>query len=320
MTKLAGLITLPRLRIQNANAVSGPLSWGFPAPSAFTGFAHALARQFPELARGLTGVGILCHQFEAQVAGGNGFHPHTFRLTRNPLKADGSSPALVEEGRMHLEISLVLGYSGYLAQSEGDWLAEDLMQHTLGMRLAGGSLLPQRPGKAYAARWHLLPDIQADRETYFRRLRQRLMPGFALVHRPDILAAHLHSLQGTAPEASVLDALLDLSRLNIEPAGPNPQMPEETLWQVRRRPGWLVPLPIGYAGISPLYAPGSIANSRDPAQPFRFVEAIYSLGEWISPHRITQPEHLLWHHQSDPDTGIYTCCNPFSDATALTKE
>ena len=40
-----GLLILPRLQVQNANAVSGPLTWGFPAPTAFTGFAHALDRR-----------------------------------------------------------------------------------------------------------------------------------------------------------------------------------------------------------------------------------------------------------------------------------
>ena len=40
-----GLLILPRLQIQNANAISGPLTWGFPAPTAFTGFVHALERR-----------------------------------------------------------------------------------------------------------------------------------------------------------------------------------------------------------------------------------------------------------------------------------
>ena len=46
MRDISGLIVLPHLRVQNANAISGPLSWGFPSPTAFTGFVHALERQF----------------------------------------------------------------------------------------------------------------------------------------------------------------------------------------------------------------------------------------------------------------------------------
>ena len=40
-----GLLLLPHLRVQNANAISSPLTWGFPAPTAFLGFVHALERR-----------------------------------------------------------------------------------------------------------------------------------------------------------------------------------------------------------------------------------------------------------------------------------
>ena len=40
--RFEAVLLLPRLRVQNANAISSPLTWGFPPPSAFTGFAHAL--------------------------------------------------------------------------------------------------------------------------------------------------------------------------------------------------------------------------------------------------------------------------------------
>jgi len=35
--RLNHLLVLPRLRIQNANAISSPMTWGFPAMSAFIG-------------------------------------------------------------------------------------------------------------------------------------------------------------------------------------------------------------------------------------------------------------------------------------------
>ncbi|MDP0953515.1 type I-F CRISPR-associated protein Csy2, partial [Klebsiella pneumoniae] len=39
------LLVLPRLRIQNANAISGVFTWGFPAMTAFVGMMHALERK-----------------------------------------------------------------------------------------------------------------------------------------------------------------------------------------------------------------------------------------------------------------------------------
>ena len=91
-------------------------------------------------------------------------------------------------------------------------------------------------------------------------------------------------------------------------------------WAVRRKPGWLVPLPVGYAGISPLYAPGEVDNMRDSTSPFRFVESLYSLGQWISPHRLDSLQQLLWTQESAADTGIYRCINRYSDTLNPSKE
>lgn len=314
-----GLLILPRLQIQNANAISGPLTWGFPSPTAFTGFAHALERRLRtdsgDLKQGFGGVGIICHRFEPQVSRPAGRRTQVFRLTRNPVGKDGAPTALVEEGRAHLEISLVIAVKDELGESEGEnWarVAHDIAQ---GMRLAGGSILPARKGERYEARWQPLPEYLDGQKEVFSKLRRRLLPGFALVQREDLLANRLAEIRVKQQAATTLDALLDLSRLNLEPVGPNPVKPEETLWQVRKRPGWLVPLPIGYAGISPLYGPGDVENARDNVTPFRFVESLYSLGEWVSPHRLENLQQLLWHTEADTENGVYRCTNHYSETT-----
>ena len=184
------------------------------------------------------------------------------------------------------------------------------------MRLAGGSLLPARPGERYAARWQVLPDDLDGQKDLFRKLRRRLLPGFVLVQRDDLLAEHLAEIRVHQSDATALDALLDLSRLNIEPVGPDPAQPEETLWQIRKRPGWLVPLPIGYAGLSPLYRSSDVENTRDDHTPFRFVESLYSLGQWIGPHHLEHLHQLLWHTEADAENGIYCCVNHYSEATS----
>ena len=46
MSDVFALVLLPHLKVQNANAISGPLTWGFPSPTAFAGFVHALERKF----------------------------------------------------------------------------------------------------------------------------------------------------------------------------------------------------------------------------------------------------------------------------------
>ena len=86
MSDVFALVLLPHLKVQNANAISGPLTWGFPSPTAFAGFAHALERKFAaELDEGFAGVGIICHHFEPQVFQPPGRRTQVFRLTRNPV-------------------------------------------------------------------------------------------------------------------------------------------------------------------------------------------------------------------------------------------
>lgn len=317
MPDIRALLLLKRLRVQNANAVSGPLSWGFPAPSAFTGFAHALQRRLSanmDLAFG--GVGIVCHRFDPQVFKPPGRRTHVFRLTRNPLNNRGESPSFAEEGRAHMEVSLLIEVSGALGtKNRQQRTAGEILQCAQGMRLAGGSILPRSRASDGSDRhepemWSLPGTLQESRES-FQRLRRRLLPGFALVDREDLLHAHLEALRIDRPEATAVDALLDLCRLNIEPSV-DPTKPDEASWSVRRAPGWLVPVPVGYRALTKLYEPGEVDNARDELTPLRFVESVYSVGEWIGPHRVDDPEQMLWRHDVCPETGLYRCTNRFS--------
>lgn len=353
MPRPAGLVLLPRLRVQNANAISSPLTWGTPAPAAFLGFAHALERRlretpaYADLAREILGVGIVCHRFDPQVFQPNRRRHYIFTQTRNPVAmkrdiakfiSDGTPAAIVEEGRAHLEISLVLAIrDGFADRQEAEDLAEALLTLALGMRLAGGSVfLAEQPRKAgfsqlkgngesaqsdasAKAEWVDWPLVQDDREKAFRRLRRRLLPGFALVHRPDLLQQHRQTLGAETP---LLDVLLDLTQPHHRPLQVLDEAPlegfklkelPESAWETRKAaPGWLVPLPIGYAGLGELQPPGSVANTRDGHTPFRFVESLISLGEWRGPHRLQCLEQLLWRYESVPDAGLYRSVNDFA--------
>lgn len=324
-----GLLILPRLRVQNANAISSPHTWGFPAPTAFLGFVHALERRLASRFRQrFGGVGIVCHHFEAQTFKPNRRQHRVFTQSRNPVYlkrdaakfiAEGTLAAIVEEGRAHLEVTLVVAVHGDFDEDlEREDFALAAFETAQGMRLAGGSLLPPGLG-ASKAEWVCWPDAQADQHAVFRRLRRRLLPGFALVHRPDLLGERLDKLLEEQAEASVLEVLLDLTGLNHFPvlpvaAGEEPAPPpDKAEWQIERRPGWLVPLPIGYAGISHLHIPGSVANTRDATTPFRFVESLISLGQWIGPHRLSCLEQLLWHYGGDSQSGLYRCINRYAE-------
>jgi len=306
------LLVLPHLRVQNANAISSPLTWGFPAVTAFTGFAHALQRRLAaEFDLEFVGVGVVCHSFFPQVARPPSKRTLVFSLTRNPLDKDGSTAAIVEEGRVHLDVSLIIGVCGndLYTGNDAQAVADRALQEALAMRIAGGSVTGSVTGANSHQRPSLdfWPDSSEQRRLLTRRLAYRLLPGFALVSRETLLENHLAAMRASTPGASAIDALLDLSRLNIEP----PAQDASSGWRIRARQGWLVPIPVGYAAISPLYAPGEVRNARDPNVPFRFVESVFSIGEWVSPHRVENMCHLLWRHQVDPDHGLYRCTTPF---------
>ena len=336
--QLQAILVLPHLRIQNANAIGSPLTHGFPSITAFTGVMWALQRQLAQagVPLQLQGVGVVCHHHQEQVTQG---YVRNFNLTRNPVDKDGSTAAIVEEGRMHLQITLVLAVSekrtpgtpAALVQGNqaklDDWAAQ--AGHILaGMRVAGGSVLPSRPvpGKRVRPWMAIVPEDPVAAEKEFRQWRRQWLPGFVLVGRDDLLAERLQALRTTQPDttqpdATLLDAWLHAARFNYAPVVPDGGAPApvgQVKWedpQRRKGSGWVVPIPVGYAALTyQAHAPGTVRNARDASVPMLFVESVYSLGEWISPHRLTHLAQLLWHAEADEARGLYRCRNGYQPA------
>lgn len=314
------LLVIPRLTIQNANAVSSPLTHGFPSITAFIGLMWALERRARTAGLNVAfkAIGVVCHDHQEQVTD-DGF-VRAFKLTRNPVTKDGSTAAIVEEGRIHLEVSLLLAVCSDRWVTEPDSQASDIQQLTalLGnMRVAGGTVVP-------AARPHLrrydpyaldLTGTDEDRQAVFRQVRAKLLPGFALVARDDLLDTRQAALQHSRPEATRLDAWLSLARINwryTPPADEAGKAQKDAWSHDRKKLGWVVPIPVGYGALGPLQPPGQVANTRDSTTPFRFVESVFSVGQWLSPHRLTQAQQLLWYADSQPDAGLYRCRNDYA--------
>lgn len=316
-----GLLIVPHLRVQNANAISSPLTWGFPAMSAFIGLMQALERKLDErFALQFDSVGVVCHHHEAQVTEG---YQRALRLTRNPVNERGETAAIVEEGRIHLELTLIFGVRGYSADDQPDpvqgngqqrqQIARDIADLLGSLRIAGGSVFLDPQHKPL-----LVALAQGEeRSKQFRSLRRRWLPGFALVSRDDLLQAHLQHLRKENTSAGLLDAWLDLSRLNLRAQETRPaseSQPAKVEWRAQRvvPNGWLVPIPVGYGALGPLQAAGSVANARDGQTPLRFVESLYSIGQWLSPHRLRDVDDLLWYASAVPEAGLYRCHNLYS--------
>ena len=319
------ILVLPHLRIQNANAIGSPLTHGFPSITAFTGLMWALERKLAlaGVPLRLHGVGVVCHHHQEQATQG---YVRSFNLTRNPVDKDGSTAAIVEEGRMHLQITLVLsvsekrspGVPAALVQGNEalkDW-AQKAGDIVAAMRVAGGSVLPSRPAPGQRVRpWMaIVPDDPEAAAKEFRRWRRQWLPGFALVGRDDLLAQRLQHLRSTQPDATLLDAWLHAARFNhqalaLEDGSYPPDGKVEWGDPLRRKgSGWIVPIPAGYAALEKTaHLAGRVRNARDASVPLRFVESVYSLGQWIGPHRLHSLQELLWHAQTDETQGLYRC-------------
>lgn len=315
------LLVLPRLRIQNANAISSPLTHGFPSMTAFLGFMWALERRLAstEFAIGLQSVGVICHDFDEQVTEGG--YVKAFRLTRNPVDKEGRTAAIVEEGRIHLDITLVFGVNGrFIRQDDAQRqaIADGVAGIIAGMRLAGGSVFVSAQRDRNTRPWLRMVDQDPTMvRDQFRRWRRHWLPGFALVARDDLLQQRIRRIQNDT-QASPLDAWLDLSCFNwrsqhIETKNENTGDTKARIeWAHDRTEGWIVPIPVGYGALSDPFDPGTVHNARDQDTPFRFVESLYSIGQWIGPHRLSHPNQLLWYAHSDEAKGLYCCRNDYA--------
>lgn len=317
-----GLLVLPRLRVQNANAISSPLTHGFPSMTAFLGLMWALERKLEvhDLPLALDSVGVVCHDFDEQTTEGG--YVKTFRLTRNPIDKDGGTAAIVEEGRMHMEITLVFGVSGGFVERNGaerNEIATNVATELANMRIAGGSVLPSPPDWRHRPTLESLAQDADEARRQFRYLRRRCLPGFALVCRDDLLQARLAHLRSTSSRANVLDALLDLSRFNWRPEPPpanepGAEAPTKVRWAHDRTEGWIVPIPVGYGALSDVFPAGSVVSARDADTDFRFVESLFSIGQWIGPHRLQSISQLLWYSDANPAAGRYRCHNDYAES------
>lgn len=309
-------LVLPRFKVQSLNTVSSPMTWGAPSITAAIGFMQALQRKLPqEWMLLLSSVGMVIHDFEPQT---NGNYVKKFNLTRNPLGKDEKTRGIIEEGRAHATVSLVFG--AYVAGNTADnnllqERASDIYQLASTMRFAGGSII-HNSKNWHAPQLQKLGDGQEADEKHLTKLKRSLLPGFALISRDDALLAHTKKMQAENSELTALDAWLDLSRINkrcivTQTEQASGEVKETIEWKSDREKGsgWLVPIPVGYSALSELYDAGEVQNARDPNVPFRFVESMYSIGEWCSPHRLTSLDELLWYSSADHKAGIYRCIN-----------
>ena len=286
-------LLIPHLKLHNANAMSSPYTIGFPAMTAWLGAVHALQRKLQSKGCevSLTKVGVSCHEFNLQTYTGQGDFVHSIIGTANPLDKDGSRPAFIEEARSHLEVSLLIECQN-IDPDEKEQFLEDVQQLICSMKFASGDVLAVKKCQI------LQFDEDADQDRELKPILNKLMLGHVLVERRDLVIESMK--QGKDALDAVLDCLKVTHSSSVDENG-------KVIWTSKRNAqGWLVPIAVGFQGISEL---GIAKNQRDADTPHRFAEAVLTLGEFIMPYRIESIDQLLWQYHVDLENNLYLCQN-----------
>ena len=286
-------LLIPHLKLHNANAMSSPYTIGFPAMTAWLGAVHALQRKLQSKGCevSLTKVGVSCHEFNLQTYKGQGDFVHSIIGTANPLDKGGSRPAFIEEARCHLEVSLLIECQN-IDPDEKEQFLEEVEQLICSMKFASGDVLAVKKCQI------LQFDEDADQDRELKPILNKLMLGHVLVERRDLVIESMK--QGKDALDAVLDYLKVTHSSSVDENG-------KVIWTSKRNAqGWLVPIAVGFQGISEL---GIAKNQRDADTPHRFAEAVLTLGEFIMPYRIESIDQLLWQYHVDLENNLYLCQN-----------
>ena len=285
------LILIRHLKLHNANAISSPYSIGFPAMTAWLGAVHALQRQLQQQEFfanvQLSRTAVSCHSLDVQTHKGAGDYVHSIIGTANPLTKQGERSAFIEEARCHLEVSLLIEFSGVSADHlDAFTLAiEHCVQR---MKFASGDVLSCRGVECLS--------VNEEEPNSIKKICNKLMLGHVLVEKRDLVATKMQAGQ------DALDALLDYLKITQQSSKDDHSNLSWTTSRLTK--GWLVPIAVGFQGISAL---GLAQQQRDASTPHRFAESVVTLGEFVMPYRITDLDNMLWHYHVDLVKDLYLC-------------
>ncbi|WP_072669465.1 type I-F CRISPR-associated protein Csy2 [Vibrio injensis] len=291
------VLILPHLKIHNANALSSPFTIGFPAMTAWLGFVHALERKLSQAGLSdlmLHSAAVVSHRCDVQTHKGEGDYVYSIIGTANPLDKDGSRSAFIEEARCHLEVSLVIEWSGNDEELQQSEFTQQLQAVIATMKVAGGDVLSV--GKPS------VKSVITEQDT--AQVLRQLMPGYVLIERRDLMIDAMQ--QGD----DAIDALLGYLTVHHHCE----QLEEQSVvWHSQRKTsGWIVPIATGFQGLSPL---GEAKNQRDPSVPHRFAESVVTLGEFVMAHKIKHLDDILWQYHTELENDLYLCqqVNPINE-------
>jgi CRISPR-associated protein Csy2 len=286
------VLLIPRIQIHNANALSSPYTIGFPAMSSWLGFMHNLQRK---LNTNFTGIIISCHDITLHRYKGENDFNYSIISTSNPLDKSGKRPSFIEEARCDLEVSIVIEY-----ETIDDWdeFKSKLISLLHTLKIASGDVIKfdaQRIEKINIDEWE---------EKDFNGFIRKLMPGFCLVSRKDLMQKEME--QGR----DAIDSLLEYIKTTTEIKEGKKQKP------TNKTKGWIVPIATGFQAITDL---NNVKNSRCESTKHRFAESVITLGEFKMPYHFDKLDEMLWKYKVDIEDNLYLCVNDFKNKQQESK-
>lgn len=280
-------LILQNVTVTDMKMDSSPITRGFPSVTAIMGMVHALERKLQDNHGPikLPKAAISCHHFDKQRlhATKEGIIPSQSKKPPYQRGLCGKlSVPFIDDARADMRFSLIME----IKADEIDILAltdevANLLPH---LRLAGGTLWNK--GKIHTF------SCSKDDGKGQKALLRRLMPGFVLMERKDLVE------EAMTEGADALDAILDyleVSRTDNKEKSP--------AWTKKMKvPGWLVPIAVGYRALTEA---GYVKGQRDPQYKHCFAENVLTLGEFVMSYQFDMVDEILWESEIQEDQGLY---------------
>lgn len=316
---MRSFILIPNIVIEGANAISSPFTVGFPAMTAWLGSVHALQRKLRK--KGYEDIvldkcAVSCHAFDLHSYKDKGeFNSHLIGK-RLPINKDGKLASFMVEGTCDLEVSLLIEYHNLNGEKVESFLEDINKIVQFKMNMASGSV------KSLNRVQFIHFDEDEDEEVQLKPILRKLMLGHVLIERRDLVEQNMNS--GMDALDAVLDPLKVVSQAMYveskkehEPQDKDhvegnthdesKEKARKVVWTYStKQPGWIVPIAVGFKGISPL---GKAINQRDQNTEHRFAESVVTLGEFVMPFRIESLDQMLWRYDIDQANDLYLCIN-----------
>lgn len=313
-------LVLDHIDARDVNAISGGLIYGTPALTAVSGFIHHLNRQIhqSEIADlNLETVRfaqfmVVAHQCDPKIYREHSGQDYTFLLKKAPLTRTGANPPIIEEGRLDYLSSLVISFTvDQLLTSEQRKVLGTFIQSLLPtLRYAGGVIDSVRYVR-------VVDNNGADSFKAKSEILEQIGFGYILLSQEEMLAKLARkglpiadspsegverASKGTLKDG--LDYLLETAMIHFIP--PKEEKDRWHIKTIQQERGWLVPLMVGFQGITDVFSEGTLKDVRMPQYESQFVEPVYSLGKWGLTYRLlTDPaqslDDLFWYGMTEED-------------------